>query len=35
MGEDKRYQAGMAMRRKVLGDAWVDRAEANETGGKA
>jgi 4-carboxymuconolactone decarboxylase len=31
MDEDKRYRAGMAMRRKVLGDAWVDRAEANKT----
>lgn len=27
----KRYREGMRTRRKVLGDAWVDRAEANRT----
>lgn len=26
--EDDRYEAGMAVRRQVLGDAWVDRANA-------
>jgi 3-oxoadipate enol-lactonase/4-carboxymuconolactone decarboxylase len=26
------YQAGLAVRRKILGDAWVDRALANRTG---
>ena len=31
MDEKERYAHGMAMRRKVLGDAWVDRAEANKT----
>jgi len=31
MDEKERYAQGMAMRRKVLGDAWVDRAEANKT----
>jgi 4-carboxymuconolactone decarboxylase len=31
MDETERYAEGMAMRRKVLGDAWVDRAEANKT----
>ena len=31
MDEDERYRNGMAMRRKVLGDAWVDRAEAGKT----
>lgn len=30
MGEDK-FEAGMKMRRGVLGDAHVDRAEANKT----
>ena len=25
------YEKGMAMRRKVLGDEWVDRAEKNKT----
>jgi 4-carboxymuconolactone decarboxylase len=28
MDEDERYAKGMAVRRKVLGAAWVDRAEA-------
>ncbi len=28
---DDRYQAGMKVRRAVLGDAHVDRAEANQT----
>jgi 4-carboxymuconolactone decarboxylase len=31
MDETERYAKGMAMRRKVLGDTWVDRAEANKT----
>jgi 4-carboxymuconolactone decarboxylase len=31
MDEQERYVRGMAMRRKVLGDAWVDRGEANKT----
>jgi 4-carboxymuconolactone decarboxylase len=31
MDETERYAQGMAMRRKVLGDTWVDRAEANKT----
>jgi 4-carboxymuconolactone decarboxylase len=30
MDENERYTNGMAMRRKMLGDAWVDRAEANK-----
>ncbi len=30
-GEQSRYDTGMAMRRKVLGDAHVDRAEAAKT----
>jgi 4-carboxymuconolactone decarboxylase len=32
MDENQRYANGMAMRRRVLGDAWVDRAEASKTG---
>src|ERR1700729_3789862 len=32
MHEDERYAKGMAGRRKVLGNAWVDRAEAGKTG---
>lgn len=28
---DERYERGMAMRRAVLGDAWVDRALAGKT----
>ena len=32
MHEDERYAKGMAVRRKVLGNAWVDRAEAGKTG---
>jgi len=33
MMEDKdRYDRGMARRRKVLGNAWVDRANARKTG---
>jgi 4-carboxymuconolactone decarboxylase len=31
MDEKERYDAGMAKRRKVLGAAWVDRANANKT----
>ena len=31
MDDRERYEKGMARRRKVLGDAWVDRAEANKT----
>ena len=31
MHEDERYAKGMAVRRKVLGNAWVDRAEAGKT----
>jgi 3-oxoadipate enol-lactonase/4-carboxymuconolactone decarboxylase len=30
-GDDGKYAQGMATRRSVLGDAWVDRAEANKT----
>jgi 4-carboxymuconolactone decarboxylase len=29
--DDDRYERGMAIRRAVLGDAYVDRAEANQT----
>lgn len=29
--DDERYAAGMTVRREVLGDAHVDRAEANKT----
>ena len=29
--DDERYRAGMTVRREVLGDAHVDRAEANKT----
>ncbi|WEX11305.1 4-carboxymuconolactone decarboxylase [Chelativorans sp. AA-79] len=29
--KSKRFKEGMATRRSVLGDAWVDRAEANKT----
>jgi len=29
--KSKRYKEGMATRRSVLGEAWVDRAEANKT----
>jgi 4-carboxymuconolactone decarboxylase len=32
MDEDERYAKGMAVRRKVLGNAWVDRSEAAKTG---
>jgi 4-carboxymuconolactone decarboxylase len=32
MHEDERHAKGMAVRRKVLGNAWVDRAEAGKTG---
>ena len=32
MDERERHKQGMAQRRKVLGDVWVDRAEANKTG---
>ncbi len=30
MDEKERYEKGMAQRRKVLGNAWVDRANANK-----
>src|SRR3954463_4032584 len=31
MSDKERYDRGMARRRKVLGDAWVDRANAGKT----
>jgi len=31
MDDKERYDKGMARRRKVLGDAWVDRAEQGKT----
>jgi 4-carboxymuconolactone decarboxylase len=31
MDETERHRRGMAVRRKVLGNAWVDRAEARKT----
>jgi 4-carboxymuconolactone decarboxylase len=31
MDDRERHKMGMARRRKVLGDAWVDRANANKT----
>jgi 4-carboxymuconolactone decarboxylase len=31
MDEQKRYDDGMATRRKVLGDAWVDKSVANKS----
>jgi 4-carboxymuconolactone decarboxylase len=31
MDDRDRHKTGMARRRKVLGDAWVDRANANKT----
>ena len=31
MDEKERYEQGMAKRRKVLGNAWVDRANARKT----
>jgi 4-carboxymuconolactone decarboxylase len=31
MDEKERYDRGMARRRKVLGNAWVDRANAKKT----
>jgi 4-carboxymuconolactone decarboxylase len=31
MDDHERYDKGMARRRKVLGDAWVDRANAGKT----
>jgi 4-carboxymuconolactone decarboxylase len=31
MDERERYERGMAQRRKVLGNAWVDRANAKKT----
>lgn len=31
MDERERYEKGMAQRRKVLGNAWVDRANANKS----
>jgi 4-carboxymuconolactone decarboxylase len=30
MGGDERYDNGMKVRRAVLGDAWVDRAQASK-----
>ena len=31
MDERERHERGMSARRKVLGDAWVDRADAGKT----
>ena len=31
MNDKERYERGMAKRRKVLGNAWVDRANAKKT----
>ena len=31
MDDKERYQRGAAARRKILGDAWVDRADAGRT----
>ena len=31
MNDKQRYDAGMKVRRKVLGDAWVDRSNAGRT----
>lgn len=31
MDDRERHKNGMTRRRKVLGDAWVDRADANKT----
>jgi 4-carboxymuconolactone decarboxylase len=31
MDDGERHQAGMAKRRKTLGNAWVDKANANKT----
>ncbi len=31
MDEKERYEKGMAQRRKVLGNAWVDRANTNKS----
>ena len=31
MDETERYERGMSQRRKVLGNAWVDRANAKKT----
>jgi len=31
MDDKERHERGMAKRRKVLGNAWVDRANANKT----
>ena len=31
MEDHERHQAGMAKRRKTLGNAWVDKANANKT----
>ena len=31
MDEKERYERGMSQRRKVLGNAWVDRANAKKT----
>ncbi len=31
MDDNERYERGMAKRRKVLGNAWVDRANAKKT----
>jgi len=29
MDDEERYRRGAAARRKILGDAWVDRAQAS------
>jgi 4-carboxymuconolactone decarboxylase len=31
MDDRQRHQAGMAKRRKTLGNAWVDKANASKT----
>jgi len=31
MDDKERYERGVEARRKILGDAWVDRADANRT----
>jgi 4-carboxymuconolactone decarboxylase len=31
MDDEEHYERGMAVRRKVLGDAWVDKANAGKT----
>jgi hypothetical protein len=32
MDDEERYRRGAGARRKILGDAWVDRADANRNG---